>query len=129
VRAAHLAEAVGVRRFAGYLEGGMTSWREEKRPVERTERITVGQLWERRAELQILDVRERGEREERHIEGSLFEPYHDIDGLPDGLDPARPVAVICGSGQRSAVAASLLQRLGAAEVLHVVDGGVGDWPG
>jgi hydroxyacylglutathione hydrolase len=129
VRAAHLAEAVGVRRFAGYLEGGMTSWREEKRPVERTERITVGQLWERRAELQILDVRERGEREERHIEGSLFEPYHDIDGLPDGLDPSRPVAVICGSGQRSAVAASLLQRLGAAEVLHVVDGGVGDWPG
>jgi hydroxyacylglutathione hydrolase len=31
------------------------------------------------------------------------------------------------SGQRSAVAASLLQRLGAKHVLHVVPGGVGTW--
>src|SRR3954447_2125748 len=29
VRAAHLAAAVGVRTVAGYLAGGMTSWREE----------------------------------------------------------------------------------------------------
>ena len=43
------------------------------------------------------------------------------------LDPARPVAVICASGQRAAVGASLVQRYGAREVLHVVDGGVGAW--
>ena len=36
-------------------------------------------------------------------------------------------AVICGSGQRSAVAASLLQRYGAQEVIHVVEGGVPLW--
>jgi rhodanese-related sulfurtransferase len=47
--------------------------------------------------------------------------------MPAGIDPARPLAVICASGQRSAVAASLLQRLGAREVLHVVGGGVGTW--
>ena len=38
--------------------------------------------------------------------------------------------MICASGQRAAVGASLVQRLGAREVLHVVDGGVGrrwDW--
>ena len=34
------------------------------------------------------------------------------------------MAAICGSGQRSAVAASLLAALGAREVIHVVDGGV-----
>jgi hydroxyacylglutathione hydrolase len=54
-------------------------------------------------------------------------PYHDIHALPDGLDPERPVAVICSSGQRSAPAASLLRRHGAEEVLHVVDGGVPLW--
>ena len=43
------------------------------------------------------------------------------------MDPERPVAAICMSGQRSAVAASQLQRLGAKRVLHVVDGGVGTW--
>ena len=44
--------------------------------------------------------------------------------MPEGIDPERPVAVICSSGQRAAVAASLLRRHGVAEVLHVVDGGV-----
>jgi rhodanese-related sulfurtransferase len=37
------------------------------------------------------------------------------------------VAAICSSGQRSAVAASLLQHEGAEDVIHVVDGGVGTW--
>ena len=32
-RAAGLAAAVGLREIAGYLAGGMTSWREERRPV------------------------------------------------------------------------------------------------
>jgi rhodanese-related sulfurtransferase len=31
------------------------------------------------------------------------------------------------SGQRSAVAASLLKRQGIEHVLHVADGGVGTW--
>jgi hydroxyacylglutathione hydrolase len=37
------------------------------------------------------------------------------------------VAVICASGQRSAVAASLLELHGAEQPVHVVDGGVGTW--
>ena len=82
----------------------------------------------RHAELvQILDVREQSEWEKGHIPGSVFTPWHDIDALPDGLDPARPIAVVCGSGQRAAVAASLVLRAGAREVIHVVEGGVPKW--
>ena len=44
--------------------------------------------------------------------------------MPEGLDPNRPIAVICGSGQRAAVGASLLARFGAAEVIHVTPSGV-----
>ncbi|WP_217914983.1 MBL fold metallo-hydrolase [Miltoncostaea marina] len=131
VAAAHLAGAVGLRNVAGYLAGGMTSWREETLDVERTERMTVPELherWERdRDGLQILDVRERSEWDDGHIPGSVHRPYHDIRGVPEGIDPAGPVAVVCGSGQRSAVAASLLQALGAGRVIHVVDGGVPLW--
>jgi rhodanese-related sulfurtransferase len=47
--------------------------------------------------------------------------------MPDGIDPARPTAVICSSGQRSAIAVSLLLRHGAEHVVHVADGGVGTW--
>jgi hydroxyacylglutathione hydrolase len=122
--AAALAESVGITRIAGFLAGGMTSWREERLPVERIERITVPELKEREDEVQILDVRELSEWDAGHIPGSVHTPYHDIHAVPEGLDPNRPVAVICSSGQRSAPAASLLRRHGVRDVLHVVDGGV-----
>ncbi len=129
-RAIELAEAIGVRNVAGYLSGGMTSWREEQRRTKRIERIAVDELHERSERdpsLQILDVRERSEWDAGHIPDSIHRPYHDLDELPDGLDPARPVAAICGSGERSGVAASLLRRLGVEDVLHVTPGGVGSW--
>jgi len=125
LRAAELAAAVGVARIAGYLAGGMTSWREERLPVDSIRRVTVEEL--HGMDVQILDVRERDEWERERIPGSMFTPYHDIDRLPDGLDSSRPVAVICASGQRAAVGASLVQRFGARDVFHVVDGGVGAW--
>jgi glyoxylase-like metal-dependent hydrolase (beta-lactamase superfamily II)/rhodanese-related sulfurtransferase len=126
-RAAHLAGSVGIRKLGGYLAGGMTTWREEKRSTQSIERIDVPELHERGDEVQILDVREQSEWNEGHIPGSLLTPYHDIHELPADLDSARPVAVLCSSGQRAATAASLLQRYGAQEPLHVVDGGVGTW--
>ena len=130
VRAAHLACAVGITTVGGYLEGGMTSWREERRTTGRVGRIDVPGLHERMHDgpaIQVLDVRERAEWDRGHIPGSVSTPYHDIDSIPEGLDTAAPIAVICGSGERSGVAASLLVRQGAQQVLHVVDGGVGTW--
>ena len=128
--AARLATAVGIRKLAGFLAGGMTSWRAERRETGSVERLTVPELAERRDAdpgIQILDVREDHEWRECHIPGSVHVPYHDIHAMPDGVDPQRPVAAICGSGQRSATAASLLKSHGAREVIHVVDGGVAQW--
>ena len=125
--AAKLCTAVGIRKIAGFLHGGMTSWREERRPVARIERVAAQDLPARAEadpELQILDVRERGEWDAGHLAGSVHTPYHDVGGVPEGLDPARPIAVICGSGQRAAVGASLLARFGATEVIHVTPSGV-----
>jgi len=129
-RAAGLAVAVGLRRLGGFLHGGMTSWRQERRPTQQVERVPLEQLpalAEADRELQLLDVRERKEWDAGHIPGSVFEPWHDIAGFPAGLDPRRPVAVLCASGQRAATAASLLQRFGGDRVIHVVDGGVPAW--
>ena len=128
--AARLAEAVGITRVGGVLAGGMTSWREEGLAVERVERITVDELharWAPDGPLQVLDVREAAEWEAGHLPGAVHRPYHDLATMPDGLDLDRPMAVICGSGQRAAVGASLVQRAGAREVLHVVGGGVPAW--
>jgi len=129
--AAELASAVGLSNVAGYLAGGMTSWREEKEPVERVERLTLSELHDRLdgedGTIQVLDVRERAEWDKGHIPESFHLPYHDIRELPEELDAGRPIAAICGTGQRAAVAASLLKRLGANDVIHVVDGGVPRW--
>jgi hydroxyacylglutathione hydrolase len=129
-RAARLALAVGIRELGGFLHGGMTEWRREKRSVQRIERVELEELPARVGadeRLQILDVRERSEYEAGHIPGSLFEPWHDVADLPVGLDPARPVAVMCASGERAAVGASLVQRHGASMVIHVTGGGVPKW--
>ena len=125
--AARLATAIGLRNIGGYLHGGMTAWRIEGKPVTAIERIDVDELHERREQLQILDVREQSEWNDVRIPGSLHVPYHDIRGIPDELGDDKPVAVICASGRRSVVAASLLQRFGRQDVVHVVEGGVGTW--
>jgi hydroxyacylglutathione hydrolase len=128
--AARLATAVGIRKLGGFLSGGMTAWRAESREAARVERVRAADLHERLAaepDLQVLDVREQKEWAEGHIPGSTHVPYHDIHSLPDCIDPERPVAAICASGQRSAVAASLVARYGASRPVHVVDGGVGTW--
>jgi hydroxyacylglutathione hydrolase len=126
-RAAKLALAVGVRHIAGLLAGGMTNWRQERHPATHTERVTVDDLLGRLAGepgLQLLDVRERREWDAGHVPGSIFTPWHDLKAIPDGLDPTRPIAVICAGGARAATAASLLKQRGAEHVIHVIDGGV-----
>lgn len=129
-RAGKLALAVGIRKLGGYLHGGMTSWRQEKRPTNTIERVALEDLEGRRAatpDLQILDVRDQGEYDAGHIPGSTLTTWHDITSWPAGLDPDLPVAVMCGSGQRAATAASLVVRHGGRDVVHVVDGGVPKW--
>ncbi len=130
LRAGDLALAVGIRRLGGYLHGGMTSWRQEKRPVATIERVPLDELeqhWAATPDLQILDVREAQEYDAGHIPGSHLAPWHDIGSWPQVLDPQRPVAVICASGQRAATAASLVVRHGGRDVVHVTDGGVPKW--
>ncbi len=125
--AARLAVAIGMRDLAGFLGGGMTSWRQEGRSTASLERVAARALPGRLAthpEIQVLDVRDRHEWDAGHLPGSRSQTWHDITAVPEGLDPARPIAVLCASGQRAATAASLLARFGAQEVLHVVDGGV-----
>ena len=59
---------------AGYLHGGMTSWRQEKR-ADRADRADAARGAAGAAErVQILDVRERSEWDAGHIPGSAFTP-------------------------------------------------------
>ena len=124
-RAGRLAVAVGIRRLAGFLHGGMTSWRQEKRPVARIERLPVDELPARddapdprraRAEASGTPGISRARSTRRGTTSTA---------LPEGLDPARPIAVVCGIGPaRRGRRQPRRARTEAERVIHVVDGGV-----
>jgi hydroxyacylglutathione hydrolase len=126
--AAELLAAVGMR-VRGFLGGGMTAWRTEERPVSRIELIDPDELAARAAGSEpplILDVRNAAEYAGEHIPDSLHIPYGDLAGRFDELPRDRPIATICRGGKRSGLAASILQREGFADVVHVGQG-VGVW--
>jgi hydroxyacylglutathione hydrolase len=127
-RAAELLAAVGMQ-VRGFLEGGMTAWRTEERPVSRIELIEPGELAARVEGPQpplILDVRSAAEYATEHIPGSRHVPYGELGARLDELPRDRPIATICRGGKRSGLAASILQREGFAEVVHVARG-IGVW--
>jgi rhodanese-related sulfurtransferase len=72
------------------------------------------ELFEKRDEVQILDVREPYEWDAGHIDGSVHIPLAQVmAGQEQGqLDAVRPVVVVCKSGTRSELAALMLQARG-----------------
>jgi glyoxylase-like metal-dependent hydrolase (beta-lactamase superfamily II)/rhodanese-related sulfurtransferase len=129
LEAAEMLASVGLR-VRGYLEGGMTAWRSEERPVERIELIGVDDLAARLDDgdgAVVLDVRDDDEWERGRVPGSVHIPYGELPGRLDELPRERPIAAICSGGKRSGLAASVLQREGFGSVSHVTGGGVGTW--
>ena len=117
----------------GWLAGGMMAWRTTGRDVEIMPQWTVYDLkqqMEKDRDLTVVDVRQPAEWSAGHIP----EAIHISGGeLPQRLDEIRkefpknrPLAFICGSGYRSSVSASLLQRQGYENVFNVL-GGMSGW--
>jgi hydroxyacylglutathione hydrolase len=123
LQAARGLRAVGFLELAGYLTEAQTP--------ERSEPVDIADLEEMMEDgsVQVLDVREKSERDEGYIPGSLHIPYRLLrEAGTDGVDLAKPVVTICESGARAGIAASVLTAAGvdARPVLH---GGINDWPG
>ena len=128
-RMGRLLEAVGFRQLRALLAGGVPAWRKSGLELSSTPAIDVQELAERwqRGDVDLLDVREDDEWEEGHVEGSIHVPYHELrDGPPIDVSNGKPLAVVCSVGNRSSIAASLLQRSGVRDVIHVADGGIED---
>jgi hydroxyacylglutathione hydrolase len=127
---------VGIERVVGYAEGGIDAWQRSGRRVAQTAQVSAIELRNLLAagnEIQVVDVRRPAEWETGHIAEGHLKPLNQFAALlaPNGtaskkllidLDPARPVAVHCKSGYRSAIAASLLERAGFATVASLTGG-------
>jgi hydroxyacylglutathione hydrolase len=121
---------VGHDLVVGHLDGAMAAWTAAGYPVASTPQITARELAgqiEAGADLHVLDVRGDEEFDEGHIA--------DADHIMAGHLPARlhqvpngggKVAIVCRSGYRSTVAASVLERAGFTGVMNVA-GGMNAW--
>jgi glyoxylase-like metal-dependent hydrolase (beta-lactamase superfamily II)/rhodanese-related sulfurtransferase len=109
---------VGLENAVGYIR--MTDW---DRSRNRIDQITVDQL--RDSKLPVLDVRRTPEYESGRVPGAQHIPLQE---LPDRMHEVadQPTAVICASGYRSSMAASLLARAGRKGLANVA-GGTSAW--
>jgi rhodanese-related sulfurtransferase len=110
--------SVAVLDIPGYVLGGGS---------ETLEIVSVDELESLLAKgAELIDVREKNERDTGYIAGSRNIPYR-LLALGEGdLPRDRPVVTICEAGPRAAIAASILAAHGF-DARAVVDGGVDDW--
>jgi rhodanese-related sulfurtransferase len=85
------------------------------------------EVFDNRDRYQLLDVREPYEWDAGHIEDSIHIPLSEVmAGREQGrLDPARPVVAVCRTGNRSELAAVMLQARGYQA--HNLEGGAERW--
>ena len=76
----------------------------------------------------LLDIREKDEWDEGHLEGATFLPRGFLEVKIEKLlnDKQHPIVVYCAGGVRSALAAKSLDQLGYKSVLSMA-GGYNEW--
>lgn len=119
---------IGIDRVEGFLSGGFRAWYKTGLPFERSHTLAPGELHEDAVLYQKLDVRERSEFEEGHLTDAHHAYVGELEALLPGLGLRQedPVAVTCGTGQRSGLATSLLLRHGFRRVANLL-GGMTAW--
>ncbi|HXI44931.1 MAG TPA: rhodanese-like domain-containing protein, partial [Candidatus Acidoferrales bacterium] len=125
---------IGYERIGGWLEGGLERWAEAGRPTSTYDVVGIREAAAGAtaptggAVPTILDVRQPMEwRTEGIIDGSRTIFVADLADRLAELPRDRPVTVLCKSGARASMAASLLDRAGF-DVRLVAEGGAPSWP-
>jgi len=118
---------IGLDRIRGYFGAETLGlWRREGRSVAQVPQMSVADLAAKRHGLVVLDVRGRTEWDAGHIPGAMHVPLAELKQRLAEIPSDQPVAVHCQGGERSGIAASVLQAAGRREVSNVA-GGFGEW--
>lgn len=115
--------------FAFFLGLSMLSFAQKSTvKVVQTTVDELKQLSDKKADVQILDVRTPGETNIGVVEGAIINDISSADFSKNlaKLDKNKPVYVYCEAGGRSAKAAQMMVEMGFKEV-HNVSGGMAAW--
>ena len=120
---------IGYDQVRGFLQGGGEALAAAGVPLSSFPRVSATELKglvDAAAAPALIDIRTPGEWEGGHIDGAEHrlagEPF--IEAIPDLK--GRDVILVCGSGYRSTIAASLLLAAGAKSVSDL-EGGMQAW--
>ena len=111
---------VGYENVAGILEGGIERWRAEGQAVSSIGQEPAEACVSRGR--RMLDVRRPREWQAFHIEQAVNIPLSQLPERAGELDRSADWAVVCASGYRSSIAASVLERAGFGRVTNAVGG-------
>ena len=118
---------IGFDNVVGWLVG-TESWMESGGATETLDLVTVEQ-WRANSPGQVLDVRDEWERDARELPGALAVFLPEIDRSTTApIERDQPIGVVCQSGYRATIAASLLARIGFDPIV-LADAGVPDLVG
>jgi rhodanese-related sulfurtransferase/rubrerythrin len=78
---------------------------------------------------ELIDVRERDEYEGRHLPGARLIPLSELEGRVGEVRADRHTVFYCGSGKRSARAATFVAEARTLPELYSLDGGLAAWDG
>jgi hydroxyacylglutathione hydrolase len=120
---------IGLDRVAGYFASAVIAeWSSGDRALESVAQIDAPALARRLAagEVSVIDVRGRAEWQEGHVPGVKNIPVGYLADRLREIPRDKPVVVHCQSGARSAIAASILQANGVADVINLA-GGFASW--
>lgn len=119
---------VGIDRITGYLAGGMFEWSKEGYETDHIHQLSARELHEMMngdKNFVLIDSRAEGEFDSRNITGSVNIPSPDMRTRYKELDKKKTFAVICSTGHRSSLAASILKKHGFKNVYNVAGGVTG----
>ena len=120
---------IGLDRVAGILTpDALSYWTASGRPLATVAQVTPeeGAAMLARGEATAVDVRGRAEWEAGHLPGVPNIPVGYLSEQLDKLQTDKTLVLHCQAGARSAIAASLLQRLGITGVVNL-SGGYAAW--
>ncbi|RPH69460.1 MBL fold metallo-hydrolase, partial [bacterium] len=125
---------VGYDNVVGYLSEGLDVWEKMGLPItagdiQDLEPVELHQILQNCSNgdcPKVVDVREPWEYQQGHVPGAVLIPLGQLSARVNELDPEKPVAVICASGNRSQSAAALLGQKGFKTVYNI-SGGTGAW--
>jgi hydroxyacylglutathione hydrolase len=112
--------AVGLFDVDGYLTGADAAERLEPLTLDELERMLTN------GGVELVDVREKDERDHGYIPESLHIPYRRVRACVDELRGNGTVVTICETGSRASTAASILVAAGV-DARPVLGEGVSAW--